>query len=51
MARNGAMGAASKAAKAAANVAAHPKTIPERGGKSRGRERVGSDSDNYERYK
>jgi hypothetical protein len=46
MARNGATGAASKAA---ANAAARPKTIAEKGGKSRGRERVGSDSDNEER--
>jgi hypothetical protein len=47
MAKTGVMGAAKRAAsKAAANAAARPGTIAEKGGKSRGRERAESDSDN-----
>ena len=46
MAKPGVMASATKAAsRAAANAAARPKTIAEKGGKNRGRDRVGSDSD------
>jgi hypothetical protein len=50
MAKPGVMASATKvASRAAANAAARPKTIAERGGKSRGRGQAGSDSDDEER--